>query len=315
MKLIKIFTFTVACWFASVCFADSNMHIVVPFAAGGTADSVARLIAKQYNNQNRTAVVENRIGGGGHIGARYVAGAKPDGNTLLFATMGVHTTYSIYNNLGYDPSVAFRPVIIVAELPNVLVVNPKNSAQTLKEFVEQSKTNERPVNFGSAGIGSSTHLTGELFKLRANIPTMQHIPYKGSILALNDVLGGQIDAMFEQVPTTIQHIKTGKLRALGVTSRSRISSLPDVPTVAEQGYPNFESIGWFSISVPADTPDVVVKRLNKELNDILKDKTIRDIFAENNLTAIGGTPEFAANWFKNDSSKWRKVIDSANIRE
>jgi tripartite-type tricarboxylate transporter receptor subunit TctC len=184
-------------------------------------------------------------------------------------------------------------------------------AQNLKEYVALAKTKQ--VTFGSAGIATSTQLSGEKFKMISGSTGMQHIPYRGSALAMQDVIAGQIDSMFEQLPTTLQQIQAGNVRPLAVTSNRRSPELPDVPTVAELGYPGFESLAWFTLSVPAKTSDAVVLKLNKQLNEMLKDKEIQKSLKDLNLIPVGGSPKYAANWYMKETTQWNRVIDFANV--
>lgn len=312
MKKIIIFFALLSFSFVSAA-QTAQSTIVVPFAGGGSTTLVARMVSKYFEEHyNQTIIVENRaMGGGGHGGAQVVVNSKPDGKTLLFGTVGIHSAYRAFKNLPYDPTTALKPVIILVELPHVLVVNPKFPAQNLKEYVAIAKIKQ--VTFGSAGVATSTQLAGEKFKMVSGSTEMQHIPYKGSSLAMQDVIAGHIDSMFEQLPTTLQQIRAGNLRPLAVTGKRRSSELPNVPTVAELGYPGFEALAWFTLSVPAGTPDAVVLKLNKQLNEMLKDKEVQKTLSDLNLTPIGGSPKYAADWYVKETTQWDQVINFANV--
>ena len=307
---------------AMLCFslplfaADKNetLTIIVPFAAGGATTMVARMVSKYFeDNYNQLVVVENRaLGGGGHGAAQVVANSKPDGRTMLLGTVGIHSSYYAFKKLPYNPATALKPIIILVEMPHVLVVNPKFPARNLKEYAEIAKTKQ--VTFGSSGgIGSSTHLTGEKFKMESGAKEMVHIPYRGSAFVMQDLLAGQIDSTFEQLPTMIQQIQAGNVRPLAITSAQRSPVLPNVPTVAEQGYPGFSALAWFTLSVPAGTPDGVILKLNKQLNVMLQDKEVQKSLQDLNLTPIGGSPNYATWWYQKESKKWKQVIDFYEI--
>ena len=217
---------------AQGAFPTQPIRFVVPFSAGGTADVLARAIGMQLQTRyGYAAVVENRTGAAGNVGAMAVAKAPADGHTLVLGTVGIHAAYVIYKNLGYDPSKDLRPIVVLGEVPCVLVVHPSLPFRTLDQFLAYVKANPDRLTFGSAGVGSSTHLVGELFQQAAGV-RLRHVPYRGSSMAMNDLLGGQIDAMFEQITTAAPIITAGNIRALGVTSLQRSAALLDMPTVS-----------------------------------------------------------------------------------
>ena len=286
----------------------------MPFAAGGTADVLGRLVAQRLSPQyGHQLVVENRPGSGGHVGAEVAAHATPDGHTVVIGTIGIHAAYGIYSKLAYDPAKDLQPVILLGEVPCVLVVNPSVPARTVGEFLALAKARPGELNFGSAGTGASTHMTGELFKLMAKVD-LTHVPYKGSAPALTDLLGGQIQAMFENLPTLPQHIASGKLRALGVTSKARSAALPDVPTIAESGVPGYESTAWFTVAAPSKVPAAVIQKLNADINAFLALPDLQPRLREMGLTVIGGTPEAASRYFAAETVKWNDVIRTARIK-
>jgi tripartite-type tricarboxylate transporter receptor subunit TctC len=290
------------------------IRIVVPFAAGGTSDVLTRLIAQRLSPLvAQQIIIDNRPGSGGQIGAELVARAPADGYTLVAGTIGIHAAYAIYPTLQHDPAKDLQPVILLAEVPSVLVVHPSMPVKNVKEFIALARARPGEITFGSAGVGSSTHMTGELFKLTAKVD-LTHVPYKGSAPALSDLLGGQIQAMFENLPTLPAHIASGKVRALGVTSKARSPALPDVPTVAEAGLPGYEATAWFTIAAPSKVPAPIIQKLNADMNGIMKLPEMEARFRELGLTRIGGSPEEAAKFFAAETEKWNKVIKAANLR-
>ncbi|MGH8619515.1 MAG: tripartite tricarboxylate transporter substrate binding protein [Burkholderiales bacterium] len=295
-------------------YPSKSVRIVVPFAAGGTSDVLTRLLGQRLTPMyGQQVIIDNRPGSGGQIGAEIVARAPADGYTLVSGTIGIHAAYAIYTKLQHDPAKDLQPVIVLAEVPSVLVVHPSMPMKSVKEFIVLARARPGEITFGSAGVGSSTHMTGELFKLTAKVD-LTHVPYKGSAPALSDLLGGQIQAMFENLPTLPPHIAAGKLRALGVTSKARSPALPDVPTVAEAALPGFEATAWFTIAAPSKVPAPIVQKLNADMNAVMKQPEVEARFRELGLTRIGGTPEDAAKYFAAETVKWNKVIKAANLR-
>ena len=290
------------------------VRIVVPFAAGGTADVLARVISQRLGAQySQQVLVDNRPGSGGHVGAEIAARAPADGYTLVLGTIGIHAAYGIYTKLSYDPSKELQPVILLAEVPCVLIVHPSMPTRSVKEFIALAKAKPGAINFGSAGTGSSTHMTGELFKLMAGT-NLTHVPYRGSAPALQELIGGQIQAMFENLPTTLAQISANKVRALGVTGKERTPNLPNVPTVAEAGVPGYDSTAWFTVAAPAKVPPAVIQKLNTDLNAMLNAPDMESRWRDLGVTRVGGTPEFAAKYFAAETEKWNKVIKAAGIK-
>jgi tripartite-type tricarboxylate transporter receptor subunit TctC len=295
-------------------YPSKSVRIVVPFAAGGTSDVLTRLLGQRLSPMyGQQIIIDNRPGSGGQIGAEIVARAPADGYTLVSGTIGIHAAYAIYTKLQHDPAKDLQPVILLAEVPSVLVVHPSLPVKNVKEFIALARARPGEITFGSAGVGSSTHMTGELFKLTAKVD-LTHVPYKGSAPALSDLLGGQIQAMFENLPTLPSHIAAGKVRALAVTSKARSPALPDVPTVAESGLPGFDATAWFTIAAPSKVPAAIVQKLNADMNAIMKQPEMEARFRELGLTRIGGSPEEAAKYFAAETDKWNKVIKAANLR-
>lgn len=290
------------------------VRLVVPFPAGGVADVLGRMTAQRLSAQyGQQIVVENRAGSGGHVGAEFVARTTPDGYTLMFGTIGIHAAYGIYSKLSYDPSKDLQPVILLADLPNILVVHPSVPVRNTREFIALAKAKPGELNFGTAGAGSSTHMIGELFKVVAGV-NLAHIPYKGSAPAMADLLGGQIHLMFENLPVAIQHVRSGRIRAIGMTSRTRSASMPEVPTIAETGLPDYEATAWFTIGAPAKAPADIVRKLNGDIDAWLKAPDMQAKWKEMGVTPLGGPPEVAAKFFASETVKWNRVIKAAAIR-
>lgn len=283
--------------------------IVVPFAAGGTTDILARVIGQALNKElGQAVVVDNRAGAGGNIGAALAAKATPDGHTLFMGTVGTHAiNQSLYKKLPYDPIKDFAPLTRVAMVPNLLVANPGKPYRNVKELVAYAKANPGKVNFGSSGSGSSIHLSGELFNSLAKVD-MVHVPYKGSAPAVTDLVAGQIDIMFDNMPSAIQHVRSGRLKALAVTTAKRSPELPDVPTVAEAGVPGYEATSWFGMFAPAGTPAPVVAKLNAALLKVLADPEVKKKLAEQGAEPHGEKPEQFAEFIRLETAKWSKVV-------
>lgn len=292
-----------------------QLRFVVPFAAGGPTDLLARTLAQKLSAQlGRPVIADNRPGAGGNLGADIVAKADPDGYTILMGTNGpLAVNVSLYANLPYDPLRDFAPITQVAFVPNVLVVHPSLPAGSVRELIDLLKANPDKYSFASGGNGTTQHLGGEMFKVLAGVK-MQHIPYKGGGPALNDVLGGQVPIMFESIATGMTHVRAGKLRALGVTSAQRNPSAPELPTVAEAGVPGFEITAWYGIVAPAGTPPDIVRRLNAELVLAIRSPEIAQ-----RIAALGGAPiantaeEFQA-FLRTDVARWAKVVRESGAR-
>jgi tripartite-type tricarboxylate transporter receptor subunit TctC len=283
--------------------------IVVPFAAGGTTDILARVIGLALNRElGQTVIVDNRAGAGGNIGAALAAKAPADGYTLFMGTVGTHAiNQGLYKKLPYDPIKDFAPLSRVAMVPNVLVANPGKPYKNVKELIAYAKAHPGKVNFGSSGSGSSIHLSGELFNALAKVE-MVHVPYKGSAPAVTDLVGGQIDVMFDNLPSAIQHVRSGRLRPLAVTTAKRSPELPDVPTIAEAGVPGYEATSWFGMFAPANTPAPVVARLNGALLKVLADPEVKKKLAEQGAEPYSEKPEQFAEFIRKETAKWSKVV-------
>lgn len=291
------------------------IRLVVPFAAAGTTDFLARAIAQKLgSNLGTSVVVDNRPGAGGNIGSDIVAKSEPDGYTLLLGTVGTHAiNASLYKKMPYDTVKDFAPVTLVASVPNMVVVHPSVPAKSIKELIALAKAKPGSLSFGSSGSGSSIHLSGELFKSMAGVD-MLHVPYKGSGPAVSDLIGGQINMMFDNMPSSLPHVKAGRLRAIAVTSAKRSPAMPDLPTVAESGVPGYESVAWFGVLAPAGTPPALVKKLNAEIVKVLKSPDVAQRLASQGAEPVYNTPEEFSALIKTEMVKWAKVIKASGAQ-
>lgn len=296
-------------------FPSRPLRIVVPFPAGGTTDVLARAVAQKLTETlGQPVVVDNRPGAGGNIGAELVAKSPPDGYTLLMGTVGTHAINpGLYPKMPYDHVRDFAPVILVAGVPNVLVVNPSLPVNSVQELIAYAKANPGKLNFASSGNGTSIHLSGELFKTMAGVQIM-HVPYKGSAPALQDMVGGQVQLMFDNLPSSLALIKGGKLKALAVTSSARAAALPDVPTMAESGLPGFEASSWFGLLAPAGTPQPAIAKLNAEVARWLASPEAKEKLLAQGAIAAGGTPEDFARHIAAETAKWQKVVKESGAK-
>ncbi len=287
--------------------------IVVPFGAGSVTDQLARIVGQNLSESlGQPVVIENKAGADGNIGAAYVAGATPDGYTLLMGAASTNAINpSLHKNLRFNPLRDFAPITNIAAVPNVLVVGPSVKARTVKDFVQAARTEK--YSYASSGAGGSMHLSGELFKVMTKTPDMLHIPFKGGSAPVTEVMAGRISAMFCNLPLCLQHIKAGKLTALGVTSPRRTPLLPDVPTIAEAGVPGYEVEGWFGFFAPAAVPKPIIDRLNKEVVAMLRDPKVKEKLLAQGAEPVGGTPEEFAAFVRKEHDRWAKIIAEAGI--
>ncbi|NPC55269.1 tripartite tricarboxylate transporter substrate binding protein [Caenimonas soli] len=291
------------------------LRLIVPFPAGGAADLFARLIAQEMSQSlGQAVVVDNKAGAGGNIGAREASLAPNDGYTLFLGTVGTNAINpTLYGNLPYDPRKAFVPVAMVSSLPNVLVVNPGLPTKSVAELTTLAKSKPGRLNMGSSGNGSSIHLSGELYKHLAGVHIV-HIPYRGGASALTDLIGGQIDLMFDNLPTSLPHIRKGLLRPLAVTGNRRSPQLPEVPTMIEAGIRGYESTAWAGLFVPAGTPGGVVSRLNAELIRAVGTERIKARYRELGADAAPMRAEEFKAFVEAEYDKWAKVVKLAGAR-
>ena len=296
-------------------FPSRPVTLTVGFAPGGGADTVARLIAQKLGeNVGQPVVVENKAGAGGNIAAQHIATAPPDGYTIHLTSVGPMTVAPhVVMDLRYDPKRDIAPITIGVVFPNVIVVHKGVPANTLAEFVALAKAQPGKLDYASSGVGGAGHLTGELFKQRAGIDLV-HIPYKGGGPAMTDLLGGRV-AMYPAVPSTaLPHIQAGKLTALATTGAKRTTLMPDVPTVAESGYPGFEATNWYAFVAPGKTPKEILDYWNREVVKVLNDPSVKAELAKHGLEPQPSTREELARYIDSESEKWGKVVRQANIK-
>lgn len=296
-------------------YPNKPIRLVVPFTPGGSTDILARAIGQELTRAwGQSVIVDNVPGAGGAIGADKVAKAPADGYTLLMGHIGtLSVNPSLYPKLPYNPVKDFAPVAWVARVPNVLVVNPSVAAKSVKELVAQAKSKPGQLNYGSGGNGSAANLATEYFKLQTGT-SLLHIPYRGTAPAVTDLIGGQIQVLFTGAPAVIGHIKSGQLRALAVSSPTRLDALPDVPTVAESGYAGFEADQWYGVVAPAGTPREIVARLNQQINLALASPELKKRLNNEGAVATPGTPEAFGALIVREIARWKPVITSGRVK-
>jgi tripartite-type tricarboxylate transporter receptor subunit TctC len=294
-------------------FPNRPIRLIVCVPAGGGVDTVARIVADGLQKRlGQPVVVENKSGAAGNIGAEAVYTSEPDGYTLLASQPSPLTSNQfLYKKMNFDPS-RFEPVTIMTTVPNVLLVRPDFPAKDAKGFIDYVKANPGKVTYGSQGIGTTSHLSAELFATMTGTK-MLHVPYKGTAPALNDLIAGHVDFIFMELASAIKLHQAGRAHILAVTTAKRLASLPDIPTLDEAGVKGFESSTWNAITAPPNTPPAIVEKLSKAANEVLKSPQVQDHFAKVNLTAAGGTPAEAKAFVKKETEVWGKVIKAANI--
>jgi tripartite-type tricarboxylate transporter receptor subunit TctC len=289
------------------------VHLIVFYAAGGGNDIIARLMGQWLSQRlGQSFVIENRPGGGGNLGTEYVVRAPADGYTLLLSSTANTVNASLYDKLDFNFVRDIAPVASISYEPNIMVVNPSVPAKTIPEFIAYAKANPGKINYGSAGIGSSQHMSGELFKMMAGID-MTHVPFRGTAPALTSLLGAQVQVMFASMPATLEYVRASKLRALGVTIATRSDALPDVPSVSEF-LPGFDAEVYYGIGAPKDTPAEIVERLNREINAGLADPQFKARLIELGSAVLPGSPVDFEKFIANETEKWAKVVKFANIK-
>lgn len=300
--------------YAQSAFPNRVIKVVVPVAPGGGADTVARMVTEKMSQSLGTPIIiENKAGASGSIAAMEVARAAPDGYTLMQCFVATHSTNPAILKIRYDPIADFTPIGMMAQTANVLVVGDKNKAKNLQEFLAQARAKPAGLSFSSAGAGSATHLIMEYLENQARVDLV-HVPYKGAAPAMQDLLGGQVDAMFPSLTTALPHIKSGKLRALAVASSKRDPVLPEVATVAEQGFAGFSAIQWWGLCAPAKTPEPVVARLNKALNDALAIPEIKARLHDMAAEATPLSPDQFGSFLKTEVAKWTQLVRDTNLQ-
>ncbi len=291
------------------------IRMIVAYPPGGGTDIVGRVIAQELGEAlGQSVVVENRGGASGNIGTELAAHAAPDGYTVLMGNVAPNAiNVSLFKNLPFDPVADFAPVSLVASTPNILVVHPSMQARSVKEVIALAKAKPGTLNFASAGVGSSSHLAGELFRILGRAEIV-HVPYKGAGPAMIDVLSGQVQLYFATMPAAMPHVKSGRLVPVAVTSAKRSRALPDLPTVAESGVPGYEASTWYGLLAPVHTPGAAIARLHDEVVAILAKPALREKLAGQGFEPVGDSPEEFAAYIKSEIAKWSKVIRDAGIR-
>ena len=290
------------------------VRIVVPFTPGGSTDITARLVGNRLQEiWGQTVVIENKGGAGGNIAADMVAHGDADGYTILISGPGMATNRFLYPSLSYDPVGDFAPVTMLITQPNMMCVPNTSPAKSVKEFIAYCNDNRGKVTYASSGNGTTLHLSGELFKRLANVE-LTHIPYRGGAPAINDLIPGRVDVIFDNMPSILPHAKAGSLRALAVTTKERVAVVPEIPTIAESGLPGFDVFSWFGFFVPAKTPEGVIAKINADTNAALVYPSVKTRFEELGADPKGSTPAELASFLQSEIDKWSPVIREAKIR-
>ncbi len=296
-------------------FPDKPIKIIVPYPPGGTTDLLARSLAPRLAERlNQPVLIDNRGGAGGVIGSQVVAKAPADGYTLVFGSIASHGILpAIQNPPPYDPLKDFAPISLVAMTPNVLLANVASPFKSLSDLIQMARSKPGELNFGSTSLGGSPHMSGELLKSLAKI-NMVHVPYKGGAPMLVDLIGGQVPIAFDNLPSSIQHIRSGKVRALAVTTTKRWPGAPEIPTMAEAGLTNYESSAWFGLFAPGATPKPVVELLQRHVAAILKQPEVEKLYLEQGAMPVGNTSEEFAKFIAGEMVKWRTVVNDTGVK-
>lgn len=291
------------------------IKVIIPFPPGGPTDVLGRIVAQKLGERlGQNVVIDNKPGASGMIGADMVAKSAPDGYTLLVNASLHVINPSLYEKPRYDAIADFAPLSNLADVPLVLVVNAKAPVNTVKELIAWIKTSKTPVNFASSGNATAPHLAGEAFKVAAGIENMQHVPYKGSSPALTDLLGGQVQLMFDSLPSSQPFIKAGTLKAIAVTTQRRSSALPNVPTIAESALPGFNFSTWYGMWAPASTPPAIVEKLSTEISQITRLPEVRERFLALGAEPVGNTAEEFSTFNKSELAKWARIVRQSGAR-
>ena len=299
----------------SQSYPSRPIKVVIPFPPGGPTDVLGRIVAQKLGERlGQTVVIDNKPGASGMIGADIVAKSAPDGYTLLVNASLHVINPSLYEKSRYDAIADFSPLSNLADVPLVLVVNAKTPVNTVKELIAWIKASKTPVNFASSGNATAPHLAGEAFKVGAGIENMQHVPYKGSSPALTDLLGGQVQLMFDSLPSSQPFIKAGTLKAIAVTTQRRSSALPNVPTIAESALPGFNFSTWYGMWAPASTPPAIVEKLSSEISQITRSPEVREKFLALGAEPVGNTAEEFTAFNKSELAKWARIVKQSGAR-
>jgi tripartite-type tricarboxylate transporter receptor subunit TctC len=296
-------------------YPDKPVHLIVPFPAGGGADNLARLIMPRVSRTlGQPIIIENKAGAGGNVGAELVAHAAPDGYTLLYGTNGTHSiNVSLYRELRFDPVKDFAPVSRMTEIAAMLVVNPQLPVNSVTELIRYAKVNPGKLNFASAGNGTTSHLSGELFKTMAGIDIV-HVPYRGGALAVTDLIAGQVQMMIDVMPNVYPLAKEGRVRGVAVSTAQRFPSAPELPTIAESGLPGFESSAWDGVLAPAGTPDAVIAKVNAAIREALADPDLVEALRSRGARPVPGSPEDFARHIETSTRKWATVVRASGAK-
>jgi tripartite-type tricarboxylate transporter receptor subunit TctC len=295
-------------------YPSKPIRIVAPFAPGGAVDILARILAERLGAQyGQNIIVDNKPGASGHLGAQFVAKAPADGYTLLVGTIGIHAAYKSYSKLTYDPAKELKPVMVIGESANIVVVPANSKYKTFADFLSDVRANAGKINYASAGPGSSVHMVTELFQLAIG-QRMNHVPYRGSGPALVDLIAGQVDVMFDNMSSSMPHVQSGKLRVLAVTGAKRDPRLPEVPTIAEAGVPGYAGTSWFTLAAPTGLPAALVDKLNKDVQKVLSSPEVKARYNQLGIEYEANTSAQAAAYFRSETVKWNRVIEAAKLQ-
>lgn len=295
-------------------YPNKPIRLVAPFAPGGAVDILARIIGERLGTlYGHNVIVDNKPGASGHLGAQIVAKSPGDGYTLMVGTIGIHAAYASYTKLTYSPAKELKPIMIIGEAPNVVLVPANSRYKTFADFLADAKANPGKVSYASAGPGSSVHMVTALFEL-ASGARLNHVAYRGSGPALIDLISGQVDVMFDNMSSGMPHVQSGKLRVLAVTGPKRDARLPDVPTISEAGVPGYSGTSWFTLAAPASMPAALVEKLNKDVQRVLALPEVVARYDKMGMNYTPNSPAEAAAFFKSETIKWNRVIEAAKIQ-
>lgn len=313
--LAGLFTLLTACAWAQGAYPQKTVRLIVPFPPGGGNDVIARVVAQKLTDKwGQTVVVENRAGANGIVGLQALMQAPADGYTLAVGAAGpMAVNPSLYAKLPYDPLKDFAPITNLVNFPLLLVTHPSVPAKTTRELVALAKSKPGQLTYASPGSGNSGHLAGELFNSMAGV-SMVHIPYKGQGPAQTDLMAGQVNMLFSSIPSVINQVKSGQLTAIAVGSAKRLASIPDVPTISESGVPGYEAYSWVGLVAPAQTPPDIVRKIHRDVIDILKQRDVADKLNQQGALPVGDTPEEFAQYIRDEIAKWGKVVREAHIK-